>query len=521
MRSAVAMGFVLAIDQSTSGTKAVLYALDGGVIDRESVEHRQIYPRAGWVEHDGEEIWNNTVAVVRGLVERRAEVGELLCLSITNQRETFVVFDRETGRPLRNAIVWQCGRGEEICAQMRNAGLEEVVASRTGLKIDTYFSASKLAWLVRNEPEVGRRLRDGSALFGTIDTYLIYRLTRGRVFATDQTNASRTLLFDIGRLAWDEELCEMFQVSLGALAEVRDCSARFGETDVEGVLDEAVAICGVMGDSQAALFAQRCFEVGMAKVTVGTGSSVLLNVGEDPGRRSALARLEGEGTEGTVVTVGWVHGGEPVYCLEGIINYSAATIAWLKDQLGLIRDAGETESAARAVPDNGGVYLVPAFAGLGAPWWSAGARAAIVGMTGSTNRNHVIRAGLESIGYQVADVLEMMGEATKRRGDEATEGGVKLGVIHADGGATRNGFLMQFLADVTQREVVVSQVADCSPLGAAMAGMLGMGVYGGVGELAGLPREAEVYRPGMGAEEVRRLREGWRRAVGQVLAGVG
>jgi glycerol kinase len=485
---------LLAIDQSTSATKALLFDPRGKLLERHSVDHRQIYPQPGWVEHDAEEIWSNTLTAIRGLPLRGQPP---ICLSITNQRETIVVFDRASGKPLHNALVWQDRRGDPICAELTKAGHGEMVTRKSGLKIDTYFSASKLTWLIRNRPDIAGKLAVGQALIGTIDTYLIYRLTGGKVFATDHTNASRTLLFDISNLKWDEELCRLFDVPIRALPEVRDSTARYGTTNTDG---REIPICGVIGDSQASLFAHRCFTPGMAKVTLGSGSSILLNLGPE-------LRYGGDGA---VSTIGWTHAGKPTYSFEGIINYSAATIAWLKDQLGLIQSAAETESAATAVNDNGGVYLVPAFAGLSAPHWSPGARAAIVGMTAHTNRNHVIRAALESIAYQLRDVLDMMRDRA----------GVELKTINADGGATKNKFLMQFIADMTGMEVAAADIPECSPLGAALAGMVGMGIARSLEDVAALPREVTTYRPRMPRDEADQLHVGWARAVKQVLAGV-
>jgi glycerol kinase len=489
---------LLALDQSTSATKAVLFDAAGRALDKASREHRQIYPQPGWVEHDAEEIWRNVLAVIRELAGRNAEkLNSIAGLSITNQRETSVVFERGTGRPLHNAIVWQCRRGDDICRRLTDAGHDKLVRSRTGLKLDTYFSASKLKWLVNEKPDLRRKLESGEALIGTIDAYLIYRLTGGRTFATDHTNASRTLLFDIARLRWDEELCRLFDVPFRALPEVRESSARFGETDGGGALPKPLPICGVMGDSQASLFAQRCYEAGMAKATFGTGTSLLLNIGNQPITAG----------KGAVTALAWVWQGQPTYALEGIINYSSATVAWLKDQLGLIRDASETETLARAVEDNGGVYLVPAFAGLSAPHWSPEARAAIVGMTAFTRREHIVRAALESIAYQIRDVLDMM----------RADAGVRPQVLFADGGPTRNEFLMQFTADIAGVELVVSEVPESSALGAAMAGMLGLGLRGSLSDLAALPRETRTYRPQMKAEEVQRNYSGWHAAVKRVL----
>lgn len=486
------MPTILAIDQSTSATKAIVFDDRGKLLDKASIDHRQIYPQPGWVEHDAEEIWSNTLAAISRL--RLSEPP--ICFSITNQRETIVVFDRETGKPLHNALVWQDRRGDPICAEL--AAHNELVTRKTGLKIDTYFSASKLTWLARNKPEIADKLAKGQALIGTIDAYLIYRLTNGQVFATDHTNASRTLLFDISNLKWDQQLCDLFSVPINALPGVRDSTASFGVATLPS--GAQVPIRGVVGDSQASLFAHRCFKPGMAKVTLGSGSSILLNLGD-------TLRFG----DGAVSTIAWTHAGKPTYSFEGIINYSAATIAWLKDQLQLIKEPAETESAAMSVPDNGGVYLVPAFAGLSAPYWSPGARAAIVGMTAHATRAHVIRAALESIAYQIRDALDSMKDRA----------GVALTAINADGGATRNRFLMQFIAHMTGLEVNAAQVAECSPLGAALAGAVGMGVFKSLDEVAALPREVTTYRPTMARDESDRLHAGWKRAVQQVLAGAG
>jgi glycerol kinase len=489
---------LLAIDQSTSATKAVLFDAEGRVLDRASREHRQIYPQPGWVEHDAEEIWQNVLAVIRDVAARNhGPLAALAGLSLTNQRETVLVFERATGRPLHNAIVWQCRRGDPLCQQLREEGCEPQVRSKTGLKIDSYFSASKLKWLIANKPALADRLKDGSALIGTIDAYLVYRLTGGKVFATDQTNASRTLLFDIGRLSWDEQLCELFGVPRGALPEVRESAARFGETDAAGALPRQVPICGVMGDSQASLFSQRCFRPGMAKATFGTGTSVLLNVGDT--FRCA--------ERGAVTALAWVWRSKPTYAFEGLINFSAATITWLRDRLGLIRTSAEVSALAAAVEDNGGVYLVPAFAGLSAPYWSPDARGALVGLSAFTRREHIVRAAEEAIAYQIRDVLDMM----------RTDAHLKLENLHADGGPTRDEFLMQFTADMTGVELMVSAVPESSAWGAAMAGLLGLGLCSSLDELEALPRQTRMYRPRMDAAKVKQLHDGWLAAVKRVL----
>lgn len=492
------MTYILAIDQSTSATKALLYDSVGKCVDKSSMEHRQIYPQPGWVEHDLEEIWNNVLSVVQDLLDRHPDKLTLLaCVSITNQRETICVFERGTAKPLHNGIVWQCRRGADICREFEQAGLGRRVTELTGLRLDTYFSASKLKWLIAENSGLKSKLENGDAITGTIDTYLIHRLTHGKVFATDQTNASRTLLYDIGNLRWDESLCELFDVPAAALPEVRDSGAEFGETTFEGILPQPVPICGVMGDSQASLFAQCCFEPGTAKITFGSGSSVLLNIGD----RLRFSK------SGSVSTIAWVINGRPTYSFEGIINFSAATISWLKNRLGLLKDPAEAGDLAKAVSDNGGVYLVPAFAGLSAPHWKPDSRAAIVGLTAHSNRNHVVRAAEESIAYQLHDVLKMMNE----------EAGGSLRSIRADGGPTRDNFLMQFTADILGMDLHVSVVPDCSALGAVMAGMLGSGIHSNSADLLALPRATRTYSPQMDDAVVRRNISGWNEAVKRVF----
>jgi len=489
---------ILAIDQSTSATKAVLFDLHGKVLDESSRAHRQIYPRPGWVEHDAEEIWKNVLAVIRDIAGRnRGKISKLVGLSLANQRETVVVFNRHTGRPLANAIVWQCRRGTAICEQLKHRGQGPLIRRKTGLMVDTYFSASKLKWLIAEKPEIAKKLKSGEAVIGTIDTFLIHRLTGGKVFATDATNASRTMLFDINKLGWDAQLCKLFDVPMKALPEVRECAAQYGATDAQGILPKQVPIVGVMGDSQASLFAQRCYRPGTAKATFGTGTSVLLNIGG----RSRISK------RGAVTALAWVWRGRPTYAFEGIINFSAATIEWVKNQLGLIQSAGEVEALAVKARDCGGVYLIPAFAGLSAPWWAPDARAAIVGMTGFTKKEHIVRAAQEAIAYQIRDVLDMMRADAK----------VDLHSLHADGGPTRNKFIMQFTSDITGVELKVSDLPESSAWGAAMQGLLGLGIYKSLDDLAKLKRAQKVFRPKMKAALVEKNYAGWRQAVKRVL----
>lgn len=492
------MSTMLAVDQSTSATKALLFDLEGNLLDKTSLEHQQFYPQPGWVEHDADSIYQNTLQVIRNLIEQNPQTrDELLSISITNQRETFVIFDKETGVPLHRAIVWQCRRGEPICQRLIVEGYANRVSQITGLPIDTYFPASKLMWLLDERTDLKDRLQAGTALIGTIETYLIYRLTNGAVYASDHTNASRTLLYDIQTLAWSEELCDLFEIPYQSLPEIRESMEVFGETDCVGLLNKPIPICGVMGDSQAALFAQHCFSVGGAKVTFGTGSSVLLNVGDKPVRSD----------NGIVTTVGWVYAGKPTYAFEGIINFTGATIAWMRDQAQLIETAQETATLAESVADNGGVYLVPAFVGLSAPYWKPDAKGAIVGLTPSSTKAHLVRAALESIAYQVRDVLTLMAE----------DANLSLQYIHADGGAIANRFLMQFTADMLGFDVRASQLPELSALGSVFSGMLGMQVIASLQELETLPQRFNHYSPQMPQEKVNQYYIAWQSAVQRVL----
>jgi glycerol kinase len=492
------MTTILAVDQSTSATTALLFKGDTSLLDSISVSHQQYYPQPGWVEHDAEEIYQNTITACQRLLEKTSvSATDLACLSITNQRETIVVFDKLSGKPLHKAIVWQCRRGAPFCQRLVEAGHNELVQQKTGLKIDTYFPAAKIRWLLDNVHGLKEKLQSGEALIGTIDTYLIYRLTGGEMFATDHTNASRTLLFNINTLAWDVELCDLFEVPMQALAPVCESSGHYGKTTLEDWLEAPLPICGVIGDSQAALFAQRCFVPGGAKVTFGTGSSLLLNIG-------STMRLS---THGNVTTIGWVYNGQPTYAFEGILNFTGATIAWLRDQLKLIESIDETEAIAREAVDNGGVYFVPAFVGLSAPYWRSDVQAAILGLTPFSTRAHLVRAALESIAYQVKDVLELM----------AQDAGVSLQLIHGDGGAVRNTFLMQFVADLIQLKVRTAAVPELSALGAVFSGMLGIGIYTSLAELEALPMGFLDYDPAMDAELAERYYAGWKAAVQRVL----
>lgn len=490
------MSLLIAIDQSTSATKAILFDSQATALDSVSLEHQQHYPQPGWVEHDAEEIWQNLLKSTSQLCSRnRDKLHDVRGVSITNQRETFVVFERSTGSPLASAVVWQCRRGDAICEELRQAGHEAHVAEKTGLRIDSYFSGSKILWLMRERPDIAEAAARGDACVSTIDAYLVHRLTGGSVFATDPTNASRTLLYDIAKRDWDADLCDLFDVPPCALPEVRDNTSMFGETDLDGALPASVPICGIMGDSQASLFAQRCYSPGDAKATFGSGTSVLLNIG---GLQMPNC--------GAVAALAWVVDGKPTYAWEGLINYSAATIAWLQNQLGLFDSPDEAEQLARKVDSSEGVYLVPAFAGLSAPYWQPNARAAIVGMTAYTGREHLVRAALESIALQVRDVVEMLAMS-----------GVRPTSLCVDGGPTRNRLLMQMVADIAEVKLISASSPNFSALGAAMAGMLGLGMAESMNSLSELPRDVTLFEPQMKSERLGNLVDGWHSAVRRVL----
>jgi len=490
--------YILAVDQSTSATKAVLFRDDGRLVGRASEEHGQHYPGPGMIEHDPEELYANTLGVMARVVrESGTDLNSIAALAITNQRETIAVWDGSTGRPLHNALIWQDQRGTAACEDLRTRGLEPTIRGKTGLLVDTYFSASKLKWLVDHVPAVREAAARGDALCGTVDSWLVWKLTKGRVHATDFSNACRTMLFNVHTLAWDRELLELFGVAGLRFPEVRFADASFGEAELA---DPAVAlpITGVMGDSHAALFGECGFAPGDAKATFGTGTSVMLNIGPKPV----------EPPQGIVLSLAWGLGGKVDYVFEGNIHSSGDTLKWLHDSVRLFDDYREMEQAAASVPDNGGVYLVPAFAGLGAPYWAHGVRALITGLERSSTRAHILRAAEESIAYQINDLISEM-----RRGSL-----VPVTDLRVDGGATRDRFLMQFQADILAMGLRVADIADVSARGAAFAAGLAIGVWPDRARLASLWKESALYLPRMNAAERDRLVEGWKSAVQQTLA---
>ena len=490
------MACVVALDQGTTGSTALVFDRRARVIGRAYSEFTQHYPRPGWVEHDPEELWQVTLRVLRQACRRAGvRVRDIAALGITNQRETTLLWDRRTGRPVHRAIVWQDRRTAPLCAELRQRGAEDVVRAKTGLVIDPYFSGTKVRWLLEHVRAAAERARRGELCFGTVDSWLIWRLTGGAVHATDPTNASRTLLYDIHARAWDSELCGLLEVPSEVLPEVRPSSGVFGQTAV-AVVGASIPIAGVAGDQQAALFGQGCVESGMAKNTYGTGAFLLLHTGERP----VVSR------HGLLTTVACDARGGPAYALEGSIFIAGAAMQWLRDGLGLIRRAAESEAIARSVGSTLGVYLVPAFVGLGAPYWDADARAAIVGLTRGAGRAHLVRAALEALAYQTRDVVDAM----------VADAGARLRVLRADGGAAANDFLMQFQADVLGVPLDRPRLVETTATGAALLAGLAVGFWRSQAELARARRPARRFRPRMRPEVREALYHGWREAVRRV-----
>lgn len=481
---------IIAIDQSTSATKAILFKDTLELVRRVNIAHKQYYPQSGWVEHDAEEIFANAVSAIEQVIrESGVDPVEVKSLAITNQRETVVVWDKQTGKPISNAVVWQDLRGTAICNELKSKGYADTVREKTGLLIDPYFSAGGVKWLLDNIEGARQKADAGELLMGTIDSWLVWKLTAGKSHATDYTNASRTLLFNIHTLDWDDELLEWFTIPRSMMPCPQPCDSVLGETDVEGNLPVPVPIAGVIGDSHGALTGQMCFESGMGKATYGTGSSVMVNIGNEP-----LAA-----PEGLVTSVGFAAAGKVFYAFEGNIHCTGATIKWLVDGLKLVDNAAETESLAASLSDNGGVYFVPAFAGLGAPWWNPDAKAVICGMTLGTGQAHVARAALEAIAYQVKDLVDGMK--------------INLKTLRVDGGPTKNKFLMQFQADMLNASIERSVVEEASALGAVVMNGLAREVWRNFEDVSRLRKQAETIIPKMNTETRENLHNGWLKAV--------
>jgi glycerol kinase len=486
---------ILAIDQGTTGTKVLIFDHDGAPRAWAYSEFTQHYPRPGWVEHDAEEIWLVTIRLVaEALEEAGLRADDIQAIGITNQRETTVVWDRATGEPVARAVVWQDRRTAPVCDELKERGLEETFRRRTGLVIDAYFSGTKVKWLLDNVAGLRARAERGEVAFGTIDSWLVWKLTGGRAHITDYSNASRTLLYNIHDLCWDEELLSILSVPRSILPEVNPSAHVYGHTDPQVFFGARVPVAGIAGDQQAALFGQACYTKGLAKNTYGTGSFLLMNTG-----RQAV-----ESQEGLLTTIAWGVGEEPVeYALEGAIFITGAAVQWLRDGLGIIKDAAETEALARSLDSNEGVYFVPALAGLGAPHWDAYARGQISGLTRGTTRAHLARACLESMCYQTLDVLRAM----------ERDSGITLKEVRADGGAVTNGFLMQFQSDILGVPVEVPSVTETTALGAAYLAGLAVGFWKDRAELEKRWKVGRRYEPRMSAEERERLHKRWLKAV--------
>lgn len=488
--------YVLSIDQSTQGTKALLFDETGRLLSRGDLPHRQIVNEQGWVEHDLNEIYANTIQVVKNLVEKaQIDKKDIAVLGISNQRETAACWDRATGKPVYNAIVWQCARGAAICDEIEKAGHAEMIRSHTGIKLSPYFTAAKLAWIFRNVEGVAQKAKQGEICVGTIDSYLVYKLTNGKIFRTDYSNASRTQLFNICDLKWDKTILDIFDIDPSCMATVTDSNGDYGETDFDGFLETPIPIRGVLGDSHGALFGQGCLKPGMIKTTYGTGSSIMMNIGEQP----VFSNL------GVVTSLAWGMNGKVNYVLEGNINYTGAVISWLKDDLKLISSAGETEALAKSSHPQDTTYLVPAFSGLGAPYWDSSATATISGMTRRTGKAEVVRAALDCIAYQITDIVKAMGEAS----------GVNIEELRVDGGPTKNGYLMQFQSDLLEIPVKIPDSEELSGIGAAYAAGLAAGIYT-EDVFSVLKRTA--YCPKMDAKKRDEKYAGWKQAVQKAMS---
>jgi glycerol kinase len=485
--------YILALDQGTTSSRAILFNHAGRVVRAANQEFPQVYPRPAWVEHDPEAIWTSQLAVARQVLREAALPAErVAAIGLTNQRETTLLWERATGRPLMNAIVWQDRRTAGTCDQLKAEGWEPRIRAKTGLVLDAYFSGTKLMWMLDHLDGARQRAERGELLFGTVDTYLIWRLTGGRTHVTDYSNASRTMLFNIHTLAWDDELLDRFGIPKAMLPRVAQSSEVYGRTD-PALLGAAIPIAGDAGDQQAATFGQGCFEPGAAKNTYGTGCFLLMNTGEQPT----------ESRSGLLTTIGWGVGGKITYCLEGSVFIAGAAVQWLRDSLRLIASAAETEALAASVADTGGVYLVPAFVGLGAPYWDQYARGTIVGLTRGSGRAEIARATLESAAYQTRDVVAAM----------SADAGIQLTELRVDGGMVANNWLMQFQADVLNVRVERPVVAETTALGAAYLAGLAVGYWSGLDDIQRNWALDRAFTPSLDEAHRERLYHGWQRAV--------
>ncbi|MEO5582392.1 MAG: glycerol kinase GlpK [Saprospiraceae bacterium] len=488
--------YILALDQGTTSSRAILFDDKGALAGVSQEEFTQIFPQPGWVEHDALEIWDTQLKVAKQvLAVNKIHLDQIAAIGITNQRETTVVWNKKTGQPIYNAIVWQDRRTAPICEQLKKDGHADYISEYTGLVIDAYFSGTKINWILDHVPGARDLAKTGELLFGTIDTWLLWNLTGGKVHATDYSNASRTMIYNIRSLQWDEKLLHILNIPSSILPTVMPSSGFFGES-TESVFGAPVPICGIAGDQQAALFGQACFTPGMAKNTYGTGCFMLMNTGDKCIRSK----------NGLLTTIAWGLDGKVIYALEGSVFNAGSAVQWLRDGLGIIQSSNETEAAASSIPDTGGVYLVPGFTGLGAPHWDMYARGTIQGITRGTTRAHIIRATLESMAYQTKDVLDIMTQ----------ESGITLKALRVDGGASANNFLMQFQSDMLQTEVERPTIIETTALGAAYLAGLAIGLWTKQ-EIGEQWKRDASFHPGISSVDVHLLQEGWKKAVSRSL----
>lgn len=491
------MQYIMSLDQGTTSSRCILFDKSGNAISMAQKEYQQFYPQPGWVEHDPMEIWQTQLEVAQtALQNAKLTAADIAAIGITNQRETTILWDKRTGKPIYNAIVWQCRRTAEFCETLAQKGYAQKIQEKTGLLLDAYFSATKICWILDHVAGARQMAEDGNLLFGTVDTWLIWNLTGGQVHATDYSNASRTMLYNIHTLQWDEELLDLLHIPYSILPEVRPSSHTFGNA-LPYCFGASIPITGVAGDQHAALFGQACFTPGSAKNTYGTGCFLLMNTGEKPVTSK----------NGLLTTIAWGLDGKVTYALEGSVFVAGAAIQWLRDELKLIDSAPDTEAMALSVPDTCGVYLVPAFVGLGAPYWDPYARGMLTGLTRGANRNHIARAALESMAYQTYDVLHAMEE----------DAGIPLAELRADGGAAANNFLLQFQADITGVPVLRPNILETTALGAAYLAGLAVGYWKDLSEIRRNWGVSHAYSPKASKEEAASHLEGWKKAIRQTL----
>ncbi len=483
--------YVMALDAGTTSNRCILFDKNGNIVSMAQKEFTQIYPKPGWIEHDANEIWSTQLGVsVEAMSKIGATAGDIAAIGITNQRETTIIWDKDTGKPVYNAIVWQCRRTADYCEAI--ADMQDMIRSKTGLIIDAYFSATKIKWILDNVEGAREKANEGKLLFGTVETWLIWKLTGGRVHVTDYSNASRTMMFNINTLKWDEDILKLLDIPESMLPEVRPSSEIYGMT-ARDLFGSEIPIAGAAGDQQAALFGQNCFNAGDAKNTYGTGCFMLMNTGDKP----IFSK------NGLVTTIAWGLNGEVTYALEGSIFVAGAAIQWLRDEMQFITNAAESEELAQKVSDTNGCYVVPAFTGLGAPYWDPYARGTIIGITRGVNRYHIIRATLDSIAYQVKDVLDAMHE----------DSGITLNALRVDGGASANNYLMQTQSDVIQVQVVRPSCVETTALGAAYLAGLAVGYWKSKDEIKGNMSIDRCFKPEISAEQSGKMTEGWKKAV--------